>query len=539
MPQDFYTLEQAAQRLGLSTDKLVEMAKRREVRAYMDRGTQRFRKEEIEELARRRGMGSDVEVQLGDSSQTHTTAPTKQEDVFPFDVGGPGDVDQTELITPATAKGAPGSDSDVRLVPQGSNVELAMEVPAKPPSSKKLKSPGDSGARLLLDSDSDVRLVEDTGSSVALGREEPKRKDDSNVRLEGGDIPDSGVRLVGDDRPRGKRIDVSSPTDEINLDEELRKAEESSKPAAGKKATAPFEIGHEPGGRKPESSGDFDLAPGQGRKGPTDSVFDSSSEELALEFEPTEDVTKAAGTSGINLSSPSDKGVGLEDSSSEQEALNFELAADDSGAPTTPKPAKKGGVPEADSSSEFELTLDDEGGLAPLEESKESVVKTDMVLPLQEESSSEDIALQSEGGSSSDINLETSDFELALDEEGQAVEGETGSEVIVIDEEAEEGEATAVKPEEVEEVVEAVEESEELTVEEAAEDERAPATTVAVEAKPAEWGWISLVHFPTAVVMLFVGFLLFEMMRGIWSYNQPTAVGSHIYNMFSGVMKDK
>jgi hypothetical protein len=507
----------------------------------------RFRRNEVEELARRRGMGSDVELQLGDSSVEQQSA-AKGGDVFPFKLEDQDPNDATEIFSSSSPKSAPGSDSDVRLVPQGSDVELTMEKPAKKPASSgrllKPKSPADSGSRLVPDSDSDVKLVDDEGSGIGLGMEK---------RSSGG-RPDSGVRL-DEGRSGPKKVDITSPTDEINLDEELRLAEESSRPPAPmKKQTTPFEISRdEPPAKsksknKPDSS-EFDFAPED--KGPSDSVFDSSSEELALDLDSDgpKDLSGASGASGINLGKPSDRGVPLDDSSSE-EALTFDLS-DDSDSGTTPKPKKKGAAApaEADSSSEFELTLDDDGGLAPLEEEGKEKVRTDMVLPMQDDGgSSEELSLStddSSGGSSSDINLETSDFELALDEEGVAAEGDTGSEVIVIDEDAESGDSTAVKPQavgelEAEEVEEVVEASEEVTVDEAVEDEPAPkgpTQPVAVEAPPADWGWWSIIHLPTTLVLVFVGFLLFEMLRSIWGYNQPTAVGSKVFDMFSSMMK--
>src|SRR4030088_733512 len=62
----YYTLEQAAQLLQTSPEKLKEMAKKGEVRAFQDRGTLRFRSQEIDELVRLKGIGSDAELQLGD-----------------------------------------------------------------------------------------------------------------------------------------------------------------------------------------------------------------------------------------------------------------------------------------------------------------------------------------------------------------------------------------------------------------------------------------------------------------------------------------
>src|SRR4051794_19057899 len=92
MPQDFYTLEQAAERLGIAPDRLSDMSRKREVRSFHDRGTLRFRKQEIDELARQRGMGSDAELQLGDSSVEQQPAagggmPGSGSDVVPFKPG--------------------------------------------------------------------------------------------------------------------------------------------------------------------------------------------------------------------------------------------------------------------------------------------------------------------------------------------------------------------------------------------------------------------------------------------------------------------
>src|SRR5436305_5188896 len=66
----YYTLEQAAQVLQTTPDKLKEMAKNNEVRAFQDRGNLRFRAQEIDELARLRGLGSDPELQLGEAASS-------------------------------------------------------------------------------------------------------------------------------------------------------------------------------------------------------------------------------------------------------------------------------------------------------------------------------------------------------------------------------------------------------------------------------------------------------------------------------------
>src|ERR1700729_4021601 len=62
----FYTLEEAARVLGMSNEELKGKAQAREVRAFLDGGSWRFRVVDIDELARRRGLGSDAELRLSD-----------------------------------------------------------------------------------------------------------------------------------------------------------------------------------------------------------------------------------------------------------------------------------------------------------------------------------------------------------------------------------------------------------------------------------------------------------------------------------------
>jgi hypothetical protein len=62
----YYKLEEAARMLGITPDELKRMAQRQEIRYFSDKGNMQFRAQEIEELARRRGRGSDPELQATD-----------------------------------------------------------------------------------------------------------------------------------------------------------------------------------------------------------------------------------------------------------------------------------------------------------------------------------------------------------------------------------------------------------------------------------------------------------------------------------------
>src|SRR4051795_9776162 len=110
----YYTLDEAAQKLGLSTDafrRKLATEWKTNPRRYPDGATLRFQVREIDELARTRGGGSDPDLQLADEplrlAEDHSS-----DDFVPL--GG------EEIIVrkgPASSgrikKG--GSDSDVRL----------------------------------------------------------------------------------------------------------------------------------------------------------------------------------------------------------------------------------------------------------------------------------------------------------------------------------------------------------------------------------------------------------------------------------------
>src|SRR5438309_5036195 len=71
---DFCTLDEAARMLGMDVEKLKQMAQKREIRAFADRGTWRFRTQDVEEMARRLGRGSSPDLQLGEAGQPSRTA---------------------------------------------------------------------------------------------------------------------------------------------------------------------------------------------------------------------------------------------------------------------------------------------------------------------------------------------------------------------------------------------------------------------------------------------------------------------------------
>ncbi len=371
------------------------------------------------------------------------------------------------------------------------------------------------------DSDSDVKIVtESSGELAAHG----KGGTDSDVRLEG-----SGVR-------KGKPED-SFLTDEIDLDAELRKAEDSrehkAKPSfkTPPPGPSPFELSEpgmstpKPAAResKPESS-EFELSLDSG-----DDLDISSSELEALKGGDDEvklgaKPAKGAGDSGINLQEPADSGISLEKDKSDE--IDFELSLD---AETTPKPAKA--KPQVDSSSEFELTLEDSASLAPIDSDEKAadkdIFETDFEVPALEDESGSQVAALDE----SDTDLESSDFDLALNEEDMVADEESASQVVALEDESDvdEGAATVARPTKAGKAAAGEEEGEDLIAAEDLEEEPAgaPVRRVAVAAAPAEWGtFVPVMLIISSIVMLWGAFMSFELLHNMWGYRQPYKVSA-------------
>jgi hypothetical protein len=511
----------------------------------MDRGAPRFRKGEIEEVARRHGLGSDSDVPIGAGDSGRQVPPTEEvaTEVFPFELA-PEErepEEETDIFAGIGGQaGPPIGDSEVRLIVEGSDLSLQSA-----PGDSVSHGPSDSGAKLGRPPSEE--------SSVQLGREFERTQSDSDINLgapigggpKSGKLPpDSGVRLVEDWLVAKEQI-AQSGLSGLGLaktggPKSTPQAPKSTPP--GPKSTPPA-----PGPKSGPKVTPFNLAPDSGKTGPkppaaqTKKPEEGSSEfELTplADFEPSDSVFDPSSAEHAPVEGKGQPKTG-KTGGSDDEAISFELAPEPESTSDTQRrkaaaKAKPAAAKEpssefdltplkeaADSSSEFELTLEDEEGMAPPEPAKTKVVG--------ESKKGSDIDL--EPLVEEDTNVEGSDFELALEEEPEAGEGDTGSDVVVIDEETGEEQESKKGGE-----VELEEEGEELVVESAEEEER-PAVAAAM-APPVEWGWWGLIHLPTTLVLLFTGFLLMEMMRSIWSYNTPSnALSGAVFEMINKMFK--
>ena len=467
----YYTLEQAAEVLQTTPEKVKEMAKKNEVRAFQDRGNLRFRAPEIDELARTRGLGSDPALTPGQgpkspppSSQRRKSkipppqqpmaaaedeeAPIGREPSAPGSKGAPSSGRRSPSPgksggrKPTMAQPGPkspppraSSDSDVRLVAEGSDLDFQVvpEAPKSPPpasrppssksGSKKTRSsklgksadPQDSGVRIVpLDeaSDSDVKLEPEAGGESALaGPSSAKKPSDSDIRLE-----DSSRDVKKSGKPKAGEHPI---TEEIDLDEEQRRAE----------AAAPTQPGK---GKGRSKANPLQL--------PTSSPFELSEEDIDMDepaakkpkarpSKPAEKEGETDSSSDFELT-PVGEGEAspLELSSSEVEALPTDESDEvNLGGELTGAGAAKSGINLQDPADsgisleqggsdeiEFELSLDSGATPKPAPVSKEDESSSDFEL--------------APGGEESSPEEESSEFELALESaDAPAGEGEEES----------------------------------------------------------------------------------------------------------------
>lgn len=498
MAQGYYTLTEASQFLGMQVDELKQMAQKGQIRSFQDRGTLRFRVQDIQELARKRGISTDPELVLGDaslpppkSSPTPRSATKKKPpsspktpakadgapEVFDFDFDG-DNVDVGAIPGPSSgAKSKPsskgkkpttpkiGSDSDVRLVADGSDVTFSVPKSdglAKPPDSDvkispdplkpktdvhsspssakrasqlavgsgaKAKEPGsgskpvsprpgsgpqpvDSGVRLVpLNDDSDVKLL-GASDDVPLGASADPSASDSNVRLEKVELPpaDSGEGSM-------------HLTEEINLDEEILKQQQQDKDKPSTKLKPKSEL--KLPGVSPFELSDSDLElPALEQGGEKTPVRARADSEDSSDFDLQAHAPKREeGSSDFDLTPADDGSVLLEGGDSSDFSLQVgnesqqadggkELTSATSGL-TLSNPADAGISLEEgqDSSADFDLSLEPED--TPRPQPSRPIEDSDSEFELKAEKTPKP---QKKAKPAED----SSEFELSLDADGDA-----------------------------------------------------------------------------------------------------------------------
>ncbi len=509
----FYTLEEAARVLGMSPEELKNKAQHREIRAFMDSGSWRFRVADIDELARRRGMGSDPELSLSDLDLSVPTGGSASDEInlSEFQLGT-----VKPDLGPQSIQGLPAfeAEKDVQFdefaLPQGGAVSN---------SSSTILGMDQSGK---LPSDSDVRVMPEllTGPS------------DSDVRL--APIPsrgpgDSDVTLVNDDQSLGDFTPVSGSSDTAIRQSPLlgSSAEVSAADAGSDFELTPSNVID---ALQPESGSDFELT-----------ALDHSDE-----FESTpmlaagpgdSDVTAAEPTaSGINLGRPSDSGinlggVGLENLPADSIELS-PLSGDEIKAFQPPKPAANPAKPKP--------SLAATPPPATAKGEKDIFDDTDFSLEVDafdsggDSSEHEDKTVQLDRGSDFEIDDSDSASEVfALDEDEVDTSAATAMAPAVTDDES--GEFSADDGGDMGGSGWDVE-SESVPTRGAASSASAGSPVLTSAAAAAEWSgvWVGVLGF-ASFLMLLALFISFDLIRNLYEYKGGSLVGSGLIKSIAGL----
>jgi excisionase family DNA binding protein len=505
MAQKFVSLEEAATQLGITKDRLSSLREDGKVRAYRDGSSWKFRAEDVDKLETDglppEGSGSDLSLGL-DSGSAEIAMPGLGElSDIEFDLGdedlaveevstaGPAasdvgleDLDEPTLPAEEKAGGDDTADSDVLELDTGEEIDELSdsillsenelgESTDRPPST--IIGKAEMAADLDLDLGpadddearmSDVRLAEASTSNVfasgvgdaVLDTEPPSLSDNF------GDLDEL-------------EIDLEAESSRILSPEDVDKAQQAASKARGDKA-----------GAQAAEMSDLELATSDSSPGGVlDSMSGKSDIELAgmsaLELEGDDDdvlgdgsdITLSSESSGINIISPSDSGLALDDGS-----LSM-----GSGSPIA-SGLDLGDIGDAEVGLEPLEVAEDEGGEEPFaltpfgEEIGEDEEDSSQVIPLDEVSEEEVGAFA--GQQAVGVEAMVDDF-AALPTGGMAPVGE-------------------------------------------------PVADVAFP------GWVIGLMSVSMLMLVMCGMMVFDLLRNIWSWDQVYTLNSSLMDVLTPIL---
>lgn len=275
---NFVSLDDAAKRLGVSSDELVEMRSRGDIFGYRDGASWKFKPGEIERVASERmgdaldedPAGSSILVSEGELGSSSSHGSTIGSDL------SPGDEDSDVALV-----ADPNSGSDVRLVSKGDKADEGSELQLAGDDDLQLAASDDDEDELsLVADDGDDLLAAASGAASSIG---------------------SDLELGGSDLGLGSM--------DSNVDSDIPLGDSDALGLAGSDDASNV-IGNS----------DLNIEGGSELiKGDSDPNIDSGSLDLEL-ADDDGDLVLGGGSdlalgndSGINLMSPADSGISLED----------------------------------------------------------------------------------------------------------------------------------------------------------------------------------------------------------------------------------
>ena len=479
---EFYSMEEAARVLGIGLDELKLKIQSGELRQIGGAGSPQFRRTDIDEFARRQGLGSDPDLNsdlsLDDLDFSDLFVAPGDSGVKPSPAAGSSLAQAASMSTTSQEINPLGAASGV--TPGASDIQVVKVAPQ--------------GA-----SDSDIRIVPDT----------PARKgpSDSDVTLLSADsavLDLSNLDIPGKTERPG---DTAIGTVEMGSSGEIPLLDEDSE----------FDL--TPSGvidaLRPESGSDFELA-----------ALDSSSEFEVLGTQSASDIPVKPARSGVNLSKPNDSGIGLADF----DADSIELAPIDEAAAAKPvkaappaeAPAPAGkpsdtGITAASAFDDTDFQIDD------FSDSGDNAAGATADRTIEFSESSADIEVFDESG---DISIISGDESPLFDEPVTAKAGVAAKG---------KGEALLDDSSGWDATGESEDSSETRT--------KAPSkpTPALVRAgTPTEWGtpWVVGLCFSTAM-MLLLCMVTFDLLRNLYEFRGNTPVASGLVKQIAGLIGGK
>lgn len=366
MAKNYLSLEEAAEKLGISQEELLQLRDRKEIRGFADLGSWKFREQDIEEYLRSQQAGSSPDIPIitdpsasvlddddDDMSASDSDVRLYFEDDDEITSGGElgqsgsdvrlkGDsgpkldaslTDDEDIDLSDWADDDPSttsdSDSDVKLVGARTDADIDLaQTTALDDSDSDVLLAGDVSDLAMTDSDSDVRLMDDTAS-----------RDDSGIALIPDVDSDSDVKLTGADDVLGgdSDSDVQLGGGLDRTDSDIRLVDEPASKGTPKKDT---EIS-----LFPEDS-DLKLIPSGSRVradepdsgitlAPAGSALSLGADESGISLDIDSGISLSADDSGISLESfDSGAKLGTDDSGISFESADSGIALsidDDSG----------------------------------------------------------------------------------------------------------------------------------------------------------------------------------------------------------------
>ena len=196
MSAQFITLEEAAKKLGINTDELVEMRSRGDIFGYRDGGSWKFKPEEIERVAAEM-MGDALDEDPAGSSilvseQDLGSTGSKHGSTIGSDINIAGDAADPDSDVALVAD--PGSGSDVRLVAGKNSDEPRLSLDDDDDDELSLAGDDDDLLAGASGASSDIKFGTGPDSAIKLGSGTGAGSD---VPLNGSDAFDLGLEGSG------------------------------------------------------------------------------------------------------------------------------------------------------------------------------------------------------------------------------------------------------------------------------------------------------------------------------------------------------